>query len=100
MLSIIISIIFFGMMIASAIIFFKTYKLINLLDTKNIQIRRWSRGVAIKDLKNVINSNNDTEIKSMSLQTIYLLKLSTRIFYGSIIIIILIFILNVTFNWK
>ena len=95
MLSIVISIIFFGAMAGEIFIYVYGYKLLNQLEKDSgIRITRGIQSAARRDLKEVINSNVDNSLKTISKKIIELLNLMIWIFFGAIGSIIVIFILN------
>jgi hypothetical protein len=98
MLSIILSVIFFGAMFLQVLIFFKMYRLVGQLKDKNVRISNWSSYAARKDLKNVINSSNDDYAITKAIELLGYLKKRNWLFFGSAGLIILIFILNGIFK--
>ena len=101
MLSIIISIVFFGMMAGNIFIFFYQRKLVKQLEKDSgVRITRSSQFAAIRDLKDILNSSIDDSLKIVSKKIFGLIKISTWLFFCSLSLIILIFILNAFFRWQ
>lgn len=98
MLSIIVSVIFFGSAFLQVLIFFKVYKLIEQLKEKNVRISKWSGYAAKRDLKNIINTNKDNYTTTKAIEVLDCLKKRNWLFFGSIGLIFFIFFLNGIFK--
>ena len=94
MLSIIISVIFFGSMFLQVLIFFKMYKVIGELKDKNVKVSNWSSYAAKRDLRNIINTNKDECTRKKAIEVLGYLKKRNWLFFGSMGVIISIFFLN------
>jgi|GEM_PF-5188172 len=95
MLSVIISIFFFGAMTGEIFIYIYRYKLLmQLEEDSGIRITRTSQFAARRDLREIVNSNVDNSLKIISKKIIGLLNLFNWLFFGAIGLIIIIFILN------
>jgi hypothetical protein len=98
MLSIIVSVIFFGSMFLQCILFIRLFNLVSKLSDRNIKISRWSAYAAKRDLRNVLNTTGDNEVKEIITKVLNGIRQRHRLFFGSIGVIILIFILNGIFK--
>jgi len=100
MLSIVLSIIFFTMGVLQIVIFFKMNEQFEQLKLYNISITRWSSYAAEKDLKNILKSTDKETVKQIVLRILQLRKAGSRTFFGTLILIALLFILNEFFDWE
>ncbi|MBS1511449.1 MAG: hypothetical protein JST86_11450 [Bacteroidetes bacterium] len=100
MISIIVSTVFFGSMIMQLATGAKLFSVLKQLKDKNVKISRWSRYAAEKDLKHTLLTTDDKEIKDIAARALSLYKQNMRLFWGSIVLIILVFILNGIFKWQ
>jgi hypothetical protein len=98
MVSIIVSVIFFGSMMLQCLLFVKLFSLLNKLKDRDIKISRWSGYAAKRDLRLILNSTNDNEIKEIVIKILYGIRQRHRLFFGSMGVIILVFILNGVFK--
>lgn len=100
MLSIVLSIIFFGMGILQIVICIKMYNQLEQLKLNNISINRWNSLAAAKDLKNILQTTDKETVKQIVMRILQLRKAGSRAFFGTIILIALLFILNGVFEWE
>lgn len=100
MLSIVLSIIFFGMGILQIVIFFKMNEQYEQLKLNNISINRWSSYAAVKDLKNILKTTDKETVKQIVMRIFQLRRAGSGIFFGTLVLIALLFILNGVFNWE
>lgn len=100
MLSIVLSIIFLGMGILQIVIFFKLNEQFEQLKLNNISINRWSSYAAVKDLKNILKTTDKESVKEIVMRMLQLQKAGSRTFFGTVILIALLFILNGVFDWE
>lgn len=100
MLSIVLSIIFFGMGILQIVIFFKMNAQFEQLKLNNISINRWSSYAAVKDLKNILKTTDKENVKQIVLRIFQLRRAGSRTFFGTLFLIALLFILNGVFDWE
>ncbi len=100
MLSIVLSIIFLGMGILQIVIFFKLTEQFEQLKLNNISINRWSSYAAVKDLKNILKTTDKESVKEIVMRMLQLQKAGSRTFFGTVILIALLFILNGVFDWE
>jgi hypothetical protein len=98
MLSIIVSVIFFGSMILQVLLAIKLLKLLNRLPGENIRINRWSSYAAKKDLKRVLNNTKDEKVKEAIIKILQGIKQRNRLFFGTIGLILIIFFINGAFK--
>lgn len=100
MLSIVLSIIFLGMGILQIVIFFKLNEQFEQLKLNNISINRWSSYAAVKDLKNILKTTDKETVKEIVMRMLQLQRAGSRVFFGTLILIALLFILNGIFEWE
>jgi hypothetical protein len=100
MLSVVVSVIFFGSMILQIQLFIKQFNLLNKLSDRGIKLNKWSGYAAMKDLKRILANSNDKQLNEIITKVLFYSKQTGRLFFGSIGLIVLIFILNAIFKWK
>jgi hypothetical protein len=98
MLSIIVSVIFFGTMILQALLAIKLFKLLNKLSGKNIRISRWSSYAAKRDLNRALNNTNDENVEETIIKVLDGIKQRNTLFFGTIGLILIIFFINGVFK--
>ena len=100
MLSILLIIIWFVNGIVGIALFFKQFELLEKLKEKNISVTRWSGYLAGRDLKRVVRTTGNENIKALAIKILKLRRKTIWIFWGTIILIAILFILNAIFNWQ
>jgi hypothetical protein len=99
MLSIIVTTIFTGMIIGMISIQFYQYKFLKQLEKNSgLKITRRNPVAAKRDLKEILNSNVDSSLKIISRKLLDLIKVSNWLFFGSLGLLILIFVFNGIFK--
>lgn len=100
MLSVVVSIIFFGSMVLQIMLAIKLFNLLRKLSDNDIKISKWSGYAAKRDLKHTLINTHDSEIKEIVTKVLKGMKQRTRLFFGTMGLILLIFILNGIFKWQ
>jgi hypothetical protein len=85
--------------ILQIIIFFKMNEQFEQLKLNNISINRWGSYTAVKDLKNILKTTDKETVKQIVMRILQLRRAGNRSFFGTLILIALLFILNGVFNW-
>lgn len=98
MLPVIVSIIFFGMIVIQIFLSFRVYKLKKQLEEKSFFVSNWSTYSAIKDLKEIVNTSNDKMAKEIASKIINLRLIAPLLFIISVSLIFLVFFFNGIFN--
>ncbi len=98
MLSVIVGTIFFGMVLTQILLSIKVYKLKKQLENKSLYVSNWSWYAAKRDLKIIINTNNDKVAKEIASKIINLRQIAFLLFLISTVLIFLIFFINGIFK--
>jgi hypothetical protein len=86
--------------ILQIVIFFKLNEQFEQLKLNNISINRWSSYAAVKDLKNILKTTDKETVKEIVMRMLQLQRAGSRVFFGTLILIALLFILNGIFEWE
>jgi hypothetical protein len=100
MLSIITSVIFFGNLVAQLYFSVRYHQLVNLLEERNIYVSKWNRHAAIKDLKKILRATGNDRVKEIVTKILAMRKIGVWTFFGTIILLVLLFTCNGIFNWQ